>query len=278
MPHKTWIALGFCLVSAVSLQAQDCNNLDPTKPGDATRAFDCVSLLDQKLSDAMSEFETLQASVAALSSQVSALANLETESEATQSELERVSARVSGLSKVVSEFSFDADLARIIGRVGTLERDVENLENESTAANIVPAQGRHKDTRAIVAYTSEKGERTCPPGWKPFEEAKDRFILGAGNKYQVVGSTGGEETVKLEERHMPSHRHGLAYLSITTNLGFKDGGTNTNIPYADVPRSRASGRSQVKFYGPEDGVTATGGNQPHNNMPPWIALYYCIKE
>ena len=204
----------------------------------------------------------------------------EAENAQLKEQVRKLEARLGALSVIVQDLVDDDGMAKVNNRINGLETRLgkPDTPTEQVQANVVPAIGGDLDTRAVVAFTSEKGERTCPPGWKPYEKAKDRFILGAGNKYQVVGSTGGEETVKLEERHMPSHRHGLAYLTIRGDVRFTDGGLGSSIPYADVPPERSFGRSQVSHYGPEDGTLPTGVDEPHNNMPPWIALYYCIKE
>ena len=85
-----------------------------------------------------------------------------------------------------------------------------------------------------------------------WEQLKDRFLLGAGNTYPS-GSTGGEATHKLTIEEMPKHRHymitnvgGNDYQALVTG----DGGYNTN-----------------------ESTTEVGGDQPHNNMPPYLAVY-----
>ena len=83
---------------------------------------------------------------------------------------------------------------------------------------------------------------------------ENRFLLGAGSGY-VAGATGGEAEHTLTGNEMPSHYHLLAM--------------------------NQAGESE--YWGPmcsamQDGhmvnmTKPAGGDQPHNNMPPYIAVY-----
>lgn len=135
-----------------------------------------------------------------------------------------------------------------------------------THSEFVPALGDHPETRAIVAYFSGKGQKTCPDGWSPYEEAKDRFILGASFNYPEVGQTGGEEMVALTLKEMPAHRHDVS----AELLNVRQPGSDPNIRLA-----QEAFRDGQFFLGSSG---ETGGSQPHNNMPPYIALYFCKKD
>ena len=100
-----------------------------------------------------------------------------------------------------------------------------------------------------------------------WERLKDRFLLGAGDAYSA-GSTGGESEHKLTQDEMPKHFHS-GYL-----LGM--GGTGT------TPAYYAALNQSAYTYDYERGVSGVlevaiaaskGGNQPHNNMPPYLAVY-----
>lgn len=86
-----------------------------------------------------------------------------------------------------------------------------------------------------------------------WERIEDKFLLAAGDIY-AVGTTGGEATHTLTVSEMPKHNHGN-YIEIASNASNKyiSGGS----AYGDLYRSTAS----------------TGGGQPHNNMPPYQAVY-----
>ena len=126
---------------------------------------------------------------------------------------------------------------------------------------------------AVVAFSKEEG---CPTGWEEYDDAKGRFIVGVGqhslnNEYgtpvpiKQVGEKGGQDQVKLEVEHLPAHKH-------------------------ENPSRGADGRGnyfvqalQATGLGEYGGVHArptqeTGGNQPHNNIPPYVALRYCEKK
>lgn len=96
-------------------------------------------------------------------------------------------------------------------------------------------------------------------------DLRDKFVLGAGNKY-AVGSTGGTEEEKLETTHLPKHKHAVPFTAIGSNA--YGGGSSVG------GRSYDSG-SQPAF---SNSLTSeAGGDQPHNNMPPYFALAYIMK-
>lgn len=88
-----------------------------------------------------------------------------------------------------------------------------------------------------------------------WEQVKDRFLLGAGSSY-ANGTTGGEATHALTVNEMPEHRH-----SLTTH--YVAGETKSYVSKAELLPDSAVG-----------GVTGySGGNRPHNNMPPYLVVY-----
>lgn len=94
--------------------------------------------------------------------------------------------------------------------------------------------------------------------WEPI---KDRFLLLAGDTYKG-GQTGGEATHKLTINEMPSHNHNFSSGQSTTFTWAENGiwigdGTYTTINFASISN--------------------TGGNQAHNNMPPYIVVYGWVK-
>ena len=84
-------------------------------------------------------------------------------------------------------------------------------------------------------------------------QLQNRFLLGAGSSY-TAGDTGGSATHKLTIDEMPSHSHGLK--------NDKTGGSGSA---KWVINSSASSGTGV--------ITNTGGNQAHNNMPPYLVVY-----
>ena len=85
-----------------------------------------------------------------------------------------------------------------------------------------------------------------------WEKVEGRFLLGAGSGY-TLGTTGGEANHTLTVNEMPKHVHGIGY------------GANVASGNAQNPGSYGSTRT--------DSITSeTGGNQPHNNMPPYLVV------
>ena len=94
-----------------------------------------------------------------------------------------------------------------------------------------------------------------------WERLKDRFLLAAGDSY-TAGSTGGEANHTLTVDEMPSHLH-------TGSSNFLDGatmgGSQSNRGVFCI-----GGGWDISRY---DLTGSTGGSQPHNNMPPYLAVY-----
>jgi microcystin-dependent protein len=94
---------------------------------------------------------------------------------------------------------------------------------------------------------------------------------GPGLSLHDLGETGGSETVSLLESEIPSHGHGV-------NVSAGDG--NTRIASGQQP----AGGIGVSMYGPTPTNTSlspnslppAGGDQPHNNMMPYLTLNFCI--
>ena len=99
-----------------------------------------------------------------------------------------------------------------------------------------------------------------------WEQIKDRFLLACGSTYSN-GATGGEAQHTLTINEMPSHNHNVVMndtskdwyemCRITTGAGYQAGG---------LTKGYAIGTGY--FY-----ISNTGENQPHNNMPPYLAVY-----
>ena len=94
-------------------------------------------------------------------------------------------------------------------------------------------------------------------------QIQDRFLLASGSSY-TAGSTGGEANHTLTVEEMPEHRHTLNKIS----WGGK--GLNTEVDQ----------NGYYLIYDEDNGYELSGsyfepvGNsQPHNNMPPYLAVY-----
>lgn len=110
-----------------------------------------------------------------------------------------------------------------------------------------------------------------PPTWALCDgsngtpDLRGRFILGSGHGAglinRVLDTSGGFETVTLTEAQMPAHTHAYSYSDF--NDGRVSGGNNANILYD----------GHVRW----NNTNPVGGNQPHENMPPFYVLAYIMK-
>ena len=109
-------------------------------------------------------------------------------------------------------------------------------------------------------------------GWIRHEEMGGRFPLGAGKtedsrqeegKFEV-GDKGGAYLHQLMEPEMPIHRH-------SHRDRFLDNRRAEN-------RIRGDRNDKQRVYTDETRDTGpSGGNQPHNNMPPYLTINFCRK-
>jgi microcystin-dependent protein len=95
---------------------------------------------------------------------------------------------------------------------------------------------------------------------------------GPGLSLHDLGETGGSETVSLLESEIPAHAHGWnASNSDSTSQAPGDqlvaGGVGGITLFANPA-------SLVQLN--PNAVTPAGGDQPHNNMQPYLTLNFCI--
>jgi microcystin-dependent protein len=98
---------------------------------------------------------------------------------------------------------------------------------------------------------------------------------GPGLSLRDLGETSGEQTVTLLQTEMPAHSH-------TAQAALTGGGVSS--PANNVWASGLKGHAPA--YSPSVpasnvqmnpfGTSIAGGNQPHNNMPPFLGLTFII--
>jgi microcystin-dependent protein len=118
------------------------------------------------------------------------------------------------------------------------------------------------DGKSTFALPNMQGNAPMHPG------------QGPGLSLHDLGETGGSETVTLLQSEMPAHTHNV----MTAVQDFADLGA----PAANRALSK-SGKGSGYKANPQANVTMSpqtiapaGGDQPHNNMMPYLTLTFCI--
>ena len=102
-----------------------------------------------------------------------------------------------------------------------------------------------------------------------WERIKDRFLLAAGDEYEV-GETGGEAKHTLREWEMPVHTHNIT----DTNLA---SGVNLGVEWGQYVNESSSERSYGITINGTLRATEAGSGEPHNNMPPYLAVHMWVR-
>ncbi len=117
------------------------------------------------------------------------------------------------------------------------------------------------DGKSTFALPGLQGRASMQPG------------QGPGLSLHDLGETGGSETVTLLESEIPAHTHPMRASS-------DDGDLKTPTSTRSLARSIGgfayqSTTSGLQAMAPET-IPPAGGDQPHNNMQPYLTLSFCI--
>ena len=101
-----------------------------------------------------------------------------------------------------------------------------------------------------------------------WQQIKDVFMMASGDKY-AAGSTGGEAEHTLTVDEIPKHRHSSGSYQYGYPSNYTDGGryctwVNYGTPNNNEPTTGENGAVRTSWV---------GGSQPHNNLPPYLAVY-----
>ena len=150
-------------------------------------------------------------------------------------------------------------------------------------ANAVSDQTSSDITNAVDAMSNTMWEKIYPIGsiyisanstspaelfGGTWEQIKDRFLLAAGNTY-AAGSTGGEATHTLTVDEMPKHRHS----SDSYQSGYSNSIADKSNYCTWVNRGTSNNNDPGMTQNGPVRTSLVGGSQPHNNMPPYLAVY-----
>ena len=97
-----------------------------------------------------------------------------------------------------------------------------------------------------------------------WEQIKDLFLLGAGDTYNA-GSTGGEAEHTLTIEETATHDHDV--------MTHDHGNSVNNEPLSPFFTQVEPDDYDIGVIIQTSHSTSAGGGQPHNNMPPYLAVY-----
>jgi microcystin-dependent protein len=86
----------------------------------------------------------------------------------------------------------------------------------------------------------------------------------------TIGQLAGEENVTLTQQQLPSHNHTAQASGAAATVTSPSG--NVWAEWGDAPY--VAGDPAVSMD--PQGISAAGNTQPHDNMPPYLALSYII--
>lgn len=144
-----------------------------------------------------------------------------------------------------------------------------------------PGAGGELPSDIVVASTVECAQLGA--AWSRYSDADGLFILGANSNRHApereeykVHEGGGAPTHTLTVSEMPPHDHPGS----TSGDTYLPSLRNTKEPfvagaYSVDARPKVSLQETAGWY---IDVKEQGGGAPHNNMPPYITLYWCIKS
>jgi microcystin-dependent protein len=94
---------------------------------------------------------------------------------------------------------------------------------------------------------------------------------GPGLSLHDLGETGGSDTVSLLESEIPSHSHGL---TASQSDGTDQSCANENFAAGVGIGAYAAPGALTQLS--DNAISPAGGDQPHNNMQPYLTLNFCI--
>ncbi len=166
----------------------------------------------------------------------------------------------SGLGATNVQAAIDGTCTKFNTQLTTLQTTIEN--NVDTKITTAKNDTLLKVYPVGSIYTSVN---TTNPGTLfggTWERIKGRFLLSADDTTYKINATGGEATHVLTVNEMPSHNHG-----ITINIQHNADGeyVNSESLLSDI---QVGGKR--RYY---DVTDLAGGDQAHNNMPPYLVVY-----
>ena len=132
----------------------------------------------------------------------------------------------------------------------------------------------------VIASRKECKDLNPTNGWTDYSEAYGRVIVGVGEttiegttRKFLLQETGGYWEHQLTIEQMPDHNHPFSGREQTLS-GWKENAIDLQGSQIGI----GDRNTTLGSFKPQGEIGSTGGGEPHNNMPPYIALYFCKKE
>jgi microcystin-dependent protein len=95
---------------------------------------------------------------------------------------------------------------------------------------------------------------------------------GPGLSLHDLGETGGSETVTLLQSEIPAHSHALRTAIDAAEDTSPAGNSLAQSAEGNMYTMTGVGTAQMA----PQAIAPTGGDQPHNNLQPYLTVYFCI--
>jgi len=156
-----------------------------------------------------------------------------------------LTAAILGLFALAWNAVSSGGLVRAMG--GITDLDLEN-------AGLIPSG-------VVLAFDRPQG---CPAGWNDMgDEWHGKFLVVAvpeTDDQYGFRRTGGAATHTLTVQEIPSHDHQQIWGQDVSQ---------------DRPHASGNNLRALRASGMVQRTNATGGGQSHNNLPPYVALFFC---
>ncbi|MBR6021067.1 MAG: hypothetical protein IK066_01460 [Kiritimatiellae bacterium] len=104
-----------------------------------------------------------------------------------------------------------------------------------------------------------------------------KFVVGYDSEnadYKKVGNTGGAETVALTVDQLPKHAHDRKVITVGYDTSWNDYQEAMSFENNWKDGKDGTKNNDYRQIGPGD---ETGGNQPHENRPPYYVICYIMR-
>jgi microcystin-dependent protein len=118
------------------------------------------------------------------------------------------------------------------------------------------------DGKSTFALPDVEGQAVMHPG------------QGPGLSLHDLGEVGGSETVTLLESEIPAHSHALKANPTIGDTPSPAANRSLARP-ATINTFQTNSSSNLGAMAPE-ALPPAGGDQPHNNLMPYLTLHFCI--